>query len=233
MNFHKNHWLLFSVTCFGFIGLSLIIGILPAKWVQDNAVPLPGMEPLTALEKQGLGVYVGEGCVACHTQQVRPLEMDAIFGRPSVPGDYAYVTPLGPWAPYAPAVLGSQRTGPDLTNTGQRQPSELWQYLHLYNPRAVAPDSVMPAYPWLFDVVASAPAGEMAIPLPEPYAPAGGVVVPNERGKALVAYVLSLRQAPLEASDEHAVGAVAVGSAAAGPVQAGAHGPSAQAGGSR
>jgi len=221
MSFHKDHWLLFSVTCFGFVGLSLIIGILPAKWVQDNAVPLPGMQPLTALEKQGLGVYVGEGCVACHTQQVRPLEMDAAFGRPSVPGDYAYVTPLGPWAPYAPAVLGSQRTGPDLTNAGRRQPSEVWQYLHLYDPRAVVPDSVMPAYPWLFDVVASAPEGTTVVPVPAPYAPAEGVVVPNERGEALVAYLLSLKQAPLEAGDEHAT--AAGGSAANGADGLGAH----------
>lgn len=210
MNFHKNHWLLFGVTFFGFVGLSLIVGILPALWVQNNAVPLPGAEPPTALEHEGLKVYVSEGCVACHTQQVRPLPVDEPWGRPSAPGDYAYVTPLGPWAPYAPAVLGSQRTGPDLTNAGRRQPSEMWQYIHLYNPRAVVPDSVMPAYPWLFDHVATAPEGEMTIPVPAPYGPDEGLVaVPNERGKALVAYLLSLEQLPLEPSaaagaDEHA-----------------------------
>ncbi len=200
MNFHKNHWLLFSVTCFGFIGLSLIVGILPAIWVQNNSLPLAAAKIPTVLEREGLAVYIAEGCVACHTQQVRPLEVDAPWGRPAAPGDYAYVTPLGPWAPYAPAVLGSQRTGPDLTNIGQRQASETWQYIHMYNPRAVVPDSVMPAYPWLFDIVEEAAAGQAVVPVPAAYAPQG-VVVPNERGRALIAYLLSLKQVPLEVGE--------------------------------
>lgn len=159
------------------------------------------------MERAGLGVYIGEGCVACHTQQVRPLEVDTpTWGRPAAPGDYAYVTPLGPWAPYAPAVLGSQRTGPDLTAVGQRQPSELWHYLHLYNPRAVVEDSVMPAYPWLFNVKAEAAEGETVIPVPEPFAPKSGVVVPNARGEALVAYLLSLKQVELGADAAAAPG---------------------------
>lgn len=200
MNFHKNHWLLFSFTFFGFVGLSLLVGILPAIWVQNNAEPLPGAKPLTAVESKGLGVYIGEGCVACHTQQVRPLVMDEPWGRPAAPGDYAYVVPLGPWAPYSPAVLGSQRTGPDLTNIGQRQASDVWNYLHLYNPRSVVPDSIMPAYPWLFETVSAVPEGKSAVPLPPPYAPAEGkFVIPNERGEALVAYLLSLKQLPLMA----------------------------------
>lgn len=195
MNFHKNHWLLFSFTFFIFIGLSLIIAIFPAIWVQDNAEPMPGSQPLTALEKEGLAVYVSEGCVACHTQQVRPLEMDTVWGRPAAPGDYAHVTPLGVWAPYAPAVLGSERTGPDLTNVGARQSSDVWQYIHLYNPRAVVPDSVMPAYPWLFDRVPSVPEGKAAVPVPPSFAPKdGNQVVPNRRGEALVAYLLALKQ---------------------------------------
>jgi len=80
---------------------------------------------------------------------------------------------------------------------------------------------VMPAYPWLFDVVASAPEGATVVPVPAPYAPAEGVVVPNERGEALVAYLLSLKQAPLEAGDEHAT--AAGGSAANGADGLGAH----------
>lgn len=196
MNFHKNHWLLFSVIFFGFVALSFTVGMGPAIWVQANTEPLPGMVPPTQQERVGLGVYVGEGCVACHTQQVRPLPVDTpSLGRPAAPGDFAYVTPLGPWAPYAPAVLGSQRTGPDLTSVGERQPSDTWQYLHLYNPRTVVPDSVMPAYPWLFDVVNEAAEGQVVVPVPEAFAPkGGGVVVPNEKGEALVAYLLSLKQ---------------------------------------
>jgi len=127
--------------------------------------------------------------------------MDAVWGRPSAPGDYAYVTPSSWWAPYAPAVLGSERTGPDLTNVGARQSSDVWQYMHLYNPRSVVPDSIMPAYPWLFDRVTTVPSGKTAVPVPPDFAPKdGSLVVPNEKGEALVAYLLSLKQPSLTAA---------------------------------
>lgn len=200
MNFHKNHWLLFSVIFFGYIALSWIAGIGPAIWVQNHTRALPGTEPMTAIEQRGLNVYVAEGCIACHTQQVRPLKMDAVWGRPSAPGDYAHVKPLNIWHPYAPAVLGSARTGPDLTSIGTRQPSETWQYLHLYNPRAVSPDSTMPAHPWLFEVVAKPATDAVVVPVPPIYAPPSGTVVASDKAKALVAYLLSLRQVPLQIS---------------------------------
>lgn len=198
LDFGRNHWLLFGVSFFGFVAIAFVVGIGPAIWVQQHTQPLPGARPPTALETQGLGVYVAEGCAYCHTQQVRPLAMDNVWGRPSAPGDYAYVRPLSVWQPYAPAVLGSERTGPDLSNVGARQASETWQYLHLYNPRSVVPDSIMPAFPWLFEVKAAAADGEATIPLPPSHAPASGVVVPTADGRALVAYLLSLRQVPIE-----------------------------------
>src|SRR5690606_8224310 len=120
-------------------------------------------------------VYVAEGCVACHTQQVRPLEQDAPYGRPSAPGDYALMKQQDFWRT-TPAMLGTERTGPDLTNVGARQPSEVWQYMHLYNPRSVVADSMMPAYPWLFEVKAEADPDDTVVPLPEAFAPADGVV---------------------------------------------------------
>ncbi len=200
MSFHKNHWLLFSVIFFGYIALSWVAGIGPAIWVQDHSRALPGAKAMTPIERRGLAVYVAEGCIACHTQQVRPLKMDAVWGRPSAPGDYAYVKPLDVWRPYAPAVLGSERTGPDLASIGARQPSEIWQYLHLYNPRSVSPDSIMPAFPWLFKVVAKPSAGAVAVPVPPHYAPPSGTVVATDEAKALVAYLLSLKQVPLQVS---------------------------------
>jgi cytochrome c oxidase cbb3-type subunit 2 len=196
-DFHKNHKLLFGTVFFGFLALSILISVAPAYWVQANNQPLPGMVALTDIEKQGLAVYVAEGCIACHTQQVRPLEQDLPYGRPSSPGDYAFAEPLDAWRT-TPALLGTQRTGPDLINVGARQPSDVWQYMHLYNPRSVVPDSVMPAYPWLFEVKSELAAGETAVPLPEQFAPAEGFVVPNEKGAALVAYLLALRQVPID-----------------------------------
>jgi mono/diheme cytochrome c family protein len=49
----------------------------------------------------------------------------------------------------------------------------------------------------MFDVVDELPPGETAVPLPSAYAPAKGKVVPSQRAKALVAYLMSLKQAPI------------------------------------
>jgi cytochrome c oxidase cbb3-type subunit 2 len=198
MELFDNHKILFRTAFLFFAGLTVLVAILPALNNQKNFAPLPNAEPLSADAVKGKAIYIANGCVACHTQQVRPLEMDAVWGRPSAPGDYAYVRPTSVWRPYAPAVLGSERTGPDLSNVGARQASDLWQYLHLYNPRSVVSGSVMPAFPWLFDVKAEAADGEPVVPVPKPYAPDTGVVVPNARGRALVAYLLARRQVAIE-----------------------------------
>lgn len=166
---------------------SAMMAVLPG--FELAAVPPgAGVDQLTLLQQHGRDVYVSEGCAYCHTQQVRPLPVDQIFGRPSAPGDFAYQTP---------ELLGSERTGPDLTNVGQRQSSAIWQYIHLYDPRAVVPQSVMPSFRALFEVRDQAPAGEQAVPVPKAYAPAHGVVVPSADAKALVAYLLSLKQPAL------------------------------------
>jgi len=129
------------------------------------------------------------------------LPQDKIFGRPSAPGDFAYQTP---------ELLGSERTGPDLTNIGMRQSSEVWQYIHLYNPRAVVPESVMPAFDWMFQVVDKAPAGVTAIALPRAFAPPDGVVIPTPDAQALLAYLLSLKQPALPGDAANAAGVSAV-----------------------
>jgi mono/diheme cytochrome c family protein len=173
-----------SVSGSGYLALALLMGVLPGLWLSH--VPAgPGIVPLTAEQEKGRQVYVAEGCAYCHTQQVRPLLADAGFGRPSSAGDFAYQTP---------ELLGSERTGPDLTNIGRRQSGALWHYIHLYQPRSVVPPSIMPAFPWLFRVVDEAPPGATLIPVPPLFAPAHGVVIASKRAVALVAYLTSLKQ---------------------------------------
>lgn len=169
-----------------YLALALLMGVLPGIEL-SNTPPGPGVIPLTVLEAQGRAVYVANGCSYCHTQQVRPLQQDKVFGRPSAPGDFAYQTP---------ELLGSQRTGPDLTNIGARQSSEVWQYMHLYNPRTVVPESIMPAFEWMFRIVDQSPPGVAPVVLPKAYAPTRGVVVPTHDAQALIAYLLALKQAP-------------------------------------
>lgn len=204
-NFHKNHKLLFGTVFWGFLFLSLLISVMPALWVQDANKPHAGTKPMTKLEQEGLNAFVSEGCMYCHTQQVRPIKMDENWGRPSAPGDYARIGREDIWR-QTPAVLGSERTGPDLSNVGKRQPSKVWQYMHLYNPRAVVKESVMPAFPWLFEIKQNPDPDEETVSLPEEYAPEEGKVVPTHEAKALVAYLLSLKQAPLNAGPSSTAG---------------------------
>ncbi len=193
LNSHENHRLLFGIVLAGFIFLTIVIAVSPALWVQDHTEPLPGSRELTDMEKQGLAVYVAEGCPYCHTQQVRPLDMDRPYGRPSAPGDYARLRPQDVWR-MTPGLLGTERTGPDLCNVAARQPSETWNLIHICNPRAVVADSVMQAYPWLFTVKKEPAPDDIVVPLPPEYAPPVGKVTATSRAKALVAYLLYLKQ---------------------------------------
>ncbi len=193
LNFHENHRLLFAIVLAGFIFLTIVIAVIPALWVQDHTEPLPGSRELTAVEQQGLAIYVAEGCPYCHTQQVRPLDLDRPYGRPSAPGDYARLRPQDVWR-MTPGLLGTERTGPDLSNLAARQPSDTWNFIHLYNPRAVVADSVMQAYPWIFTVKKEPAVDDIVVPVPPQYAPREGKVTATARGRALVAYLLSLKQ---------------------------------------
>ncbi len=196
LSFHTNHRLLYAVVLFGFIGLTAIIAIGPAVWVQDHNIPLPGSQALTEQEQRGLAIYVAEGCLYCHTQQVRPLDVDAPFGRPSAPGDYARLGPQDIWR-ITPGLLGTERTGPDLSNVGNRQPSDTWQYIHLYNPRAVVKESVMQAYSWFFETKQNPDPTDIIVPVPKEFSPRAGKIIATQKAKDLVAYILSLKQVPI------------------------------------
>ncbi len=131
-----------------------------------------------------------------------------------MPADYARLAWLDIWRE-PPAILGSERTGPDLSDVGNRQSSATWQFIHLYDSRAVVPWSVMPAFPWLFRVAEHREPGAVVVPVPAPYAPPGRTVIATARAQALVAYLLALKQAPLPgaAQPTGATGAVSTAGA--------------------
>jgi cytochrome c oxidase cbb3-type subunit 2 len=189
--------LLFGSVFAVFLALSSVVAIGPALDAQSKYAPLPASKPLSRAAERGLAVYIAEGCPVCHTQQVRSLAMDSPWGRPTVAADYARLESLN-WWQATPGVLGSERVGPDLSNIGKRQPSDVWQLIHLFNPRAVSPWSVMPRFQELFTVDSAPPASAVVVPVPQPFAPPAGKVVATERALDLVAYLSSLRQAPLE-----------------------------------
>ena len=110
-------------------------------FVEANAVSAPpGLKPYDPLRLAGRDLYVREGCYLCHSQMIRALRAETQrYGAPSTVAESVYDRPFQ-W--------GSKRTGPDLARVGGKY-SDAWQRLHLVDPRAVVPDSNMPAYRWL------------------------------------------------------------------------------------
>ncbi|MDW8242309.1 MAG: cbb3-type cytochrome c oxidase subunit II [Thermogemmata sp.] len=118
----------------------------------------PYPRPLQGLAWVGMKVYQQSGCMYCHSQQIRsdrfgnwweePIGMMRTGGdikrgwglRRTVPRDYIYDYPT---------MLGTMRTGPDLSNVGSRY-SALWQHIHTYNPRAFNNWSIMPSFAYLY-----------------------------------------------------------------------------------
>jgi cytochrome c oxidase cbb3-type subunit 2 len=185
MMFFRSYLFIFGILSTLVLGWAGLVG-MPDAMISE--VPPPeGLERYTAEELFGRSIYIREGCMYCHSQQVRPEgfgnDQARFWGRPSVPADYIYDKPH---------QLGTMRTGPDLMNIGVRQPSEQWHLLHLYNPRVVMPGSIMPPYPWLFEVKRSAGPNDIVLELPDSLSPAAGTVVAGREAKALLAYLLSL-----------------------------------------
>lgn len=200
LNLSRNHKNLVLTSFWGYLILSSFVSIIPAIQMQ-NIKPLPGQKDLTAEERDGLATFVAEDCMACHTQQVRNIEMDKMWGsRPSIPSDYYYSKKRQDIWRQSPSFLGSERTGPDLTNIGARQPSDDWHLLHLYNPRLVVKESVMPSYKWLFTEKDSTQIGAKDIVLNVPAEQLKNKknkVVASQKALNLVAFLKYLKQPEL------------------------------------
>jgi cytochrome c oxidase cbb3-type subunit 2 len=158
---------------------------------------------------QGRGIYVREGCMYCHTQQVRDpqsgTDLERGWGaRRTVARDYLHEEP---------PLLGSFRVGPDLANAGTKEwrnepltdikkPAKrdaAWHYLHLYSPQVIVKESNHPPYRYLFttrkisgqrsaDAIQFPSRGISQDLLPKE----DHEVVPTPAAKALVGYLLSL-----------------------------------------
>lgn len=189
-----------------FLGILLVFGSAWLGLVSWSANNLSNLQPVpdeatggvlpptvSGLAVAGQKVYAANGCVECHTQQVRlaPLTTDIekeLGPRQTVARDYLRQTT---------AFFGSQRIGQDLSNYGARIDDANAVHLHLYAPRSVTPWSNMPSYSYLYKVrkIQGQPSNESLVGLTGPHAPKPGYeVVPTEDAKALVAYLLSLNQ---------------------------------------
>ena len=120
-----------------------LVEIVPLFFQKSTTQPVNELvKPYDALRLAGRDIYIREGCNVCHSQMIRPFRAETErYGHYSVAGEFVYDHPF---------VWGSKRTGPDLARVGGRYSDE-WHRAHLYNPRDVVPESIMPAYHWLFE----------------------------------------------------------------------------------
>jgi len=131
---------LLIVCCILVVLFAGLVQIVPLFFQHSTTEPAPGVEPYDAVRLMGRDLYIREGCVGCHSQQIRMLRAEVQrYGPYSVAGESVFDHPF---------LWGSKRTGPDLARVGERY-SDDWHRIHLRNPRAVVPESNMPGYPWL------------------------------------------------------------------------------------
>lgn len=91
------------------------------------------------VELKGRRYYVANGCTYCHSQYIRPQDWGIGAERIAQVGDYH---------DQAPHLLGSERTGPDLSQEGGEHPND-WHLAHFINPRFTRPRSLMPRFAYL------------------------------------------------------------------------------------
>jgi cytochrome c oxidase cbb3-type subunit II len=95
--------------------------------------------PMTPEEAEGHKLYVENGCSYCHTQFIRIQDWGHGAERIAEAGDYTG---------REPAIVGTERTGPDLSEEGGEHPDD-WHIAHFINPRFTSPVSLMPSWKFL------------------------------------------------------------------------------------
>ena len=112
---------IFGTFAFSWIGLTVVptwqIGHLNPESDEEGTDTYP--LPQSGMFQRGAHVYAANGCVYCHTQQVRADyiadDIERKWGnRRSAPRDYIFERPV---------LLGKMRMGQDLANMGARAPA--------------------------------------------------------------------------------------------------------------
>ena len=113
---------LFGTFMFSWLGLTVVpnaqIGGLEPQSLEEDTDIYP--MPLSGMAERGRQIFAANGCTYCHSRWVRAdyagSDLDRKWGvRRSAPRDYVFERPV---------LLGKMRTGPDLSNVGQRAPLE-------------------------------------------------------------------------------------------------------------
>ncbi len=108
-------------------------------WATVDKSPSEIFRSRTDREMAGRHIYMQNGCVYCHSQSIRTIDWGQGAERIAQAGDYAADEPI---------LLGSARTGVDLSQEGGEHPDD-WHIAHFTNPRFTRPNSIMPPFQWL------------------------------------------------------------------------------------
>ena len=102
--------------------------------------------PLSSTALKGRNLFAQNGCYVCHSGYSRPQDVREalyfLYPKVSQPGDFY-------GSDQSPNLLGTERTGPDLSQEGGWHPND-WQRAHFYDPRYMDPRSLMPDMKSLF-----------------------------------------------------------------------------------
>jgi cytochrome c oxidase cbb3-type subunit II len=118
---------------------AVIVAVIVPVFITDSDAPSEIFRERTDVEKAGREIYIANGCDKCHSMAVRWLDWGLGAERIAEVGDYVADQPH---------VLGSERTGPDLSQEGGEHPDD-WHLAHFTNPRHTRPDSIMPPFQFL------------------------------------------------------------------------------------
>jgi len=126
------------------IGSLLILGaivfmVVYVPYSTISEAPSEIFRERTNVEAAGRKLYIANGCVYCHSQSIRGFDWGLGAERVAQAGDYVADHPI---------LLGSQRTGPDLSQEGGEHPDD-WHHAHFTNPRYTRPMSIMPDFAFL------------------------------------------------------------------------------------
>ena len=171
---------LFGTFTFSWIGLTVIpnhqIGALNPQMDEEGTDIYP--MPASGMVQQGRQVYAANGCIYCHSRQLRPdyaaadLDRERDAGpsprpkwgsRRSAPRDYVFDRPL---------LLGEERMGPDLADLAkaapgtEENPPAPAASAPAASPAAPAQSSAPAAKPAASGAPATSPAANAAAPKP-------------------------------------------------------------------
>lgn len=129
--------------------LAFFTVVLVVVWLPIHTFDPPASDdwaPLSNEAGKGRNLFASNGCYTCHSGYSRPQDVRYslyfLYPKVSQPGDF-----FG--SDQSPNLLGTERTGPDLSQESGWHPDD-WQRMHFYDPRFADPLSLMPSMKSLF-----------------------------------------------------------------------------------